>query len=140
MTIFRIESLVYGVEDLEAGARYYEDWGLQALERGARGAEFRLPSGQSILLRAAEPPAADRSATGPGRLTRAFAVDRSLDRASLRGPDLWLEAGEPVTDREVRRTRRIGVDYAGTWAARRLRFVVARHPAVSAQPPRLSRG
>ena len=94
----------------------------------------------AILLRAAEPPAADRSATGPGRLTRAFAVDRSLDRASLRGPDLWLEAGEPVTDREVRRTRRIGVDYAGAWAARRLRFVVARHPAVSAQPPRLSRG
>lgn len=53
MTIFRIESLVYGVEDMEAGARYFEDWGLQAVERGARGAEFRLPSGQTILLRQA---------------------------------------------------------------------------------------
>jgi len=57
MTILRIESLIYGVEDLDAGARYFEDWGLQAEGRGARGAEFRLPSGQSILLR----PAADKS-------------------------------------------------------------------------------
>lgn len=57
MTIVRIESLVYGVEDLDAGARYFEDWGLQAVERGARGAEFSLPSGQTILLR----PVADKS-------------------------------------------------------------------------------
>ncbi len=53
MTIFRIESLVYGAEDMEAGARYFEDWGLQAVERGARGAEFRLPSGQTVLVRQA---------------------------------------------------------------------------------------
>ena len=83
MTIFRIESLVYGVEDLEAGSRYYEDWGLQALERGARGAEFRLPSGQSILLR----PAADKSLPStaePGSTLReiVWGVDnaRSLER------------------------------------------------------------
>lgn len=57
MTILRIESLIYGVEDLEAGARYFEDWGLQAVARGPRGAEFRLPSGQSILLK----PVADSS-------------------------------------------------------------------------------
>ena len=51
--IFRIDSLIYGVEDLEAGARYFEDWGVPAVERGARGAEFKLPSGQAILLRQA---------------------------------------------------------------------------------------
>jgi catechol 2,3-dioxygenase-like lactoylglutathione lyase family enzyme len=53
MKISRIESLVYGVEDVDAGIRYFEDWGLQGIERGARGADFRLPSGQSILVRAA---------------------------------------------------------------------------------------
>ena len=84
----------------------------------------------AVLLRAAEPPGAS-SASGPGRLTRAFRVDRELDGSSfLRGP-LWLEAGEPVADRAVRRTPRIGVDYAGAWASRRYRFIIAGHPAVS---------
>jgi catechol 2,3-dioxygenase-like lactoylglutathione lyase family enzyme len=53
MAILRIESLVYGVEDMESGIRYFEDWGLPVVERGARGADFRLPSGQSILIRQA---------------------------------------------------------------------------------------
>lgn len=86
----------------------------------------------AVLLRAAESPNGV-SASGPGRLTRAFSVDRSLDRASLLGPDLWLEEGEPIPDSAVRRTARIGVDYAGAWSRRKLRFVVARHPAVSAR-------
>lgn len=84
----------------------------------------------AILLRATESPNG-ASATGPGRLTRAFAVDRSLDGTSfLKGP-LWIEAGEPVVDRVVRRTPRIGVDYAGSWASRRYRFIIDGHPAVS---------
>jgi DNA-3-methyladenine glycosylase len=85
----------------------------------------------AVLLRAAvvhDGP----SASGPGRLAKAFGIDRSLDGSSfLRGGPLWLEAGEPVPDREVRRTPRIGVDYAGAWASKRLRFIVRGHPAVS---------
>jgi DNA-3-methyladenine glycosylase len=84
----------------------------------------------AVLLRAASAPEG-ASASGPGRLTRAFAIDRRLDRASLLGPDLWLEEGTPVADRQVRRTARIGVDYAGAWARRLLRFVVKDHPDVS---------
>ena len=61
----------------------------------------------------------------------AFEIDRELDGASLTGRELWLEAGEPVPDRGVRRTPRIGVDYAGPWARRRYRFVVTGHPDVS---------
>lgn len=84
----------------------------------------------AILIRATESPNA-ASATGPGRLTRAFGVDRSLDGTSfLKGP-MWIEEGEPVADRAVRRTPRIGVDYAGAWASRRYRFIIAGHPAVS---------
>ena len=84
----------------------------------------------AILLRAAESPNVAK-ASGPGRLTRAFQVDRDLDGASFLSGPLWLEAGEPVPDRAVRRTHRIGVDYAGSWAARRYRFVIAGHPEVS---------
>jgi DNA-3-methyladenine glycosylase len=90
----------------------------------------------AVLLRAAESPGHGISARGPGRLCRAFSVDRALDGRSLAGRELWLEPGEPVPDREVRRTPRIGVDYAGAWARRRLRFVVRGHPEVSG-PARL---
>jgi len=84
----------------------------------------------AILLRAAESPDG-ASASGPGRLTRAFAVGRDLDGASFISGPMWLEAGEPVPDSAVRRTRRIGVDYAGSWASRRYRFIIAGHPDLS---------
>ena len=73
----------------------------------------------------------DLSASGPGRLTRAFHVDRELDGAPLTGSDLWLEEGEPVADSAVKRTHRINVDYAGAWARRRYRFVLRGHPDAS---------
>ncbi|HKQ61798.1 MAG TPA: DNA-3-methyladenine glycosylase [Candidatus Polarisedimenticolaceae bacterium] len=86
---------------------------------------------EAVLLRASEPPEAERSASGPGRLCRAFAVDRRLDGVSLVGDTLWLESGEPVGDRQVRRTPRIGVAYAGAAASWRYRFVLAGSPHVS---------
>lgn len=84
----------------------------------------------AVLLRATESPDG-RSASGPGRLTRAYSIDRSLSGASLQGGELWLEHGEPVAARAIRRTARIGVDYAGSWARRKYRFLIAKHPAVS---------
>ena len=84
----------------------------------------------AVLLRAAESPG-DNSASGPGRLSRAFQVDRALDGSSFLSGPLWLEVGEPVPDSAIRRTPRIGVDYAGAWASRRYRFIIAAHPAVS---------
>lgn len=85
----------------------------------------------AVLLRATEPPAATLSASGPGRLCNAFRVDLSLGGAMLTGRALWLEEGDPVGGRQVRRTPRIGVAYAGAWADRRYRFVIAGHPAAS---------
>ena len=85
----------------------------------------------AVLIRATEPPLPGRSASGPGRLCRAFEIDRELDGASLLARELWFEQGRPVVDREVRRTPRIGVDYAGAWAGRRYRFVIRGHAAAS---------
>lgn len=85
----------------------------------------------AVLLRAAEPPLAGETASGPGRLTRAFRIDRALDGASFLDSELWLERGQPARDRQVRRTARVGVESAGWWARRRFRFVIAGHPDAS---------
>ena len=84
----------------------------------------------AVLLRAAESPG-NGSASGPGRLTRAFQVDRALDGSSFLSGPLWLEAGEPASKGDICRTRRIGVDYAGASALLPYRFTIASHPAVS---------
>lgn len=91
----------------------------------------------AVLLRAAEVRNGMPPARGPGLLTRSFQVDRSLDGSPLTGPHLWLETGRPVPDGEVIRTPRIGVDYAGPWASRKYRFIIACHPDLSG-PRRLN--
>lgn len=65
--------------------------------------------------------------SGPGRVTKALAIDRSfngLPAACASG--LHIEdRGIRVPDRAIRRTPRIGVDYAGPiWAAKPWRFHV----------------
>ncbi len=102
------------------------------LVTGARG----YPA--AVLVRAAEVEGGLRRAAGPGLLARAFEIDRRLDGASLTGRELWLEHGLPVPARAVRRTARVGVDYAGVWARRRYRFIVREasrsRPSRSAAP------
>jgi len=64
---------------------------------------------------------------GPGRVTRGLGIDKSFDGAPASRPaGLWFEdAGIVVPRRLVARTPRIGVGYAGEWAEKPLRFVVA---------------
>jgi DNA-3-methyladenine glycosylase len=63
---------------------------------------------------------------GPGRLTKALGIDGSFDgRPATRAAGLWFEAsGIRVPPRRIERTPRVGVDYAGEWAEKPLRFVV----------------
>lgn len=63
--------------------------------------------------------------TGPGRLTKAVGIDRRYDgQPAARMTGLWLESGTGVPRRQIQRTPRIGVDYAGEWANKPLRYVV----------------
>jgi DNA-3-methyladenine glycosylase len=68
-------------------------------------------------------------ASGPGNLGRALGVDRSLSGSDLLGGPISIRAGgRPAL---IRIRPRIGVDYAGEWAARLYRFVIADDPHVS---------
>lgn len=60
-------------------------------------------------------------ASGPGNLGAAFGIDRSLDGSDLLDGPVWMAAGDPPT--RLARRPRVGVGYAGEWAARPLRFL-----------------
>lgn len=61
---------------------------------------------------------------GPGRLTRALGIDRSLNRIDLTaGERLWFEdRADRLNKTDVGAFPRIGVDYAGIWAKKPWRF------------------
>ena len=95
-------------------------------------------AGQAVLIRAVAPhvglpddPAVGR---GPGKVTRALGIDRSHDRRDLtRGALFVAPHGAPPA---VASGPRVGVDYAGAWAAEPLRYWWPDHPAVSRAPAR----
>lgn len=84
-----------------------------------------LDEGVDVARRRRGPRATDhRLAAGPGNVCQALGIDRSLNGADLLDGPVRLEpAREPTAD--VARGARIGVDYAGPWAAEPLRFWVA---------------
>ncbi|MGH2429826.1 MAG: DNA-3-methyladenine glycosylase [Candidatus Limnocylindria bacterium] len=64
-----------------------------------------------------------RLASGPGNAGRALGIDRSFNGSDLLAGPVRLAPG--ARPDRVDRGPRVGVDYAGTWAARRLRFWIA---------------
>ena len=86
----------------------------------------------AVLLRAVEPVKnVEGRTSGPGLLCKAMGIDRRLNAHDLISTDLNIAARpseKPVT---IVRRPRIGVDYAGHWAKRLLRFYVKGSPFVS---------
>jgi DNA-3-methyladenine glycosylase len=94
----------------------------------------------AVLIRAAAPldaqagPAASRPYSGPGKLCAGLGVtiaDKGLDLTA--GVGLFV-ADDGAPGPRVSTSARIGVDYAGAWKLRRLRFYVAGDPHVSGRP------
>lgn len=81
----------------------------------------------AILLRAVE--CEGKLIDGPGRLTRAFDIDRQLNRCDLTiGQSLWFEdRGDTLPTGLLSCHPRIGVDYAGEWAHKPWRFRLSTH-------------
>lgn len=86
----------------------------------------------AVLLRAVEPVKNIEGRTqGPALLTRAMGIDGRLNGHDLLSDELFVrDAGGDAPIRIVKRPR-IGVDYAGHWARRLLRFYIRGNPFVS---------
>ncbi|MGH8224681.1 MAG: DNA-3-methyladenine glycosylase [Gammaproteobacteria bacterium] len=86
----------------------------------------------AVLLRALEPVRGIESrSSGPALLCRAMGIDKRMNGHDLLSRDLYIAAPENDTPFRVARRRRIGVDYAGVWARRLLRFYISGNSYVS---------
>lgn len=97
---------------------------------------------QAVLVRAVEPIEGRDAMTerrgrardltnGPGRLSRAFGIDGSLDGHDLSRAPLELLPAEPVPAAEIRSSGRVGIREARDWA---LRFYLDESPHLSRGP------
>lgn len=88
-------------------------------------AGFPLPTGKSTP-----------ALTGPGKMCAGFGITRAHNGVDLCGGEFFLADDDDVARarRRIKRSARIGVDYAGAWANRKLRFYVAGDPHVSGRP------
>lgn len=86
----------------------------------------------AVLLRAIEPVrAVDGRTQGPGLLCKAMGIDRRHNGADLCAGSLVLVPPPAPGQIVVVRRPRIGVDYAGHWARRLLRFYIKGNAHVS---------
>src|SRR3989338_2046917 len=63
---------------------------------------------------------------GPGKLTKAFSIEKALNAAPVeKKSGLWIEDRRALlSSKDIHRTPRIGVAYAGAWAKKPYRFVL----------------
>ena len=85
------------------------------------------PDGRAsaVLLRALEPVSVIMDKTnGPGLLCRAMRIDRALNGHDLLSRNFFIAEPRQEEPIIIVKRPRIGVDYAGRWAKRLLRFYV----------------
>jgi DNA-3-methyladenine glycosylase len=75
----------------------------------------------------------DRDLTsGPGKLCRALAIDRSFNGEDLLGERVWIEAAaEKIAPRRIASGPRVGIDYAAEYREKPWRFWIKDNPYVS---------
>ena len=89
--------------------------------------------GKEIMLQRRNKNLFDKTLTsGPGVLSKALGIDRTLYGAKLTGPHIWLEESpEIIKHDQIIETTRIGVDYAEEDAKRPWRFYLKNSEWVS---------
>jgi DNA-3-methyladenine glycosylase len=98
----------------------------------------RVGHPSAVLVRAVEDADTQMLIDGPGRVCRFLAIDRTLNRLDLTaGEALWVEdRGERVGRSNITVGRRIGVEYAGSWANKPWRFRLGRSTKSKVQSKR----
>lgn len=92
----------------------------------------RAGHASAVLLRAAEPVSGVTGKTsGPGLLCRALRIDRRDTGRDLVSRNFYIAAASEPDDFRIVKRPRVGVDYAGAWAKRLLRFYIRGNGYVS---------
>ena len=102
----------------EAGRWYvYLVYGMYEMLNIVTGAQG-YPS--AVLIRGTD------GIVGPGRLTKFLQISRAHNGiTAVRKNALWIEdRGVVIPKQKIKRTARVGVDYAGVWAQKKYRFVI----------------
>lgn len=72
--------------------------------------------------------------SGPAKLCQAMDIDKSCNKIDLVTSDgLWVEPSPslPLEDADIVKSARVGVDYAGEWAKKQLRFYIRGNVCIS---------
>ena len=99
----------------------------------------------AVLIRALEPikgievmknrrgtnPSPIQISSGPGKLTKALGIDRSMNGLKLNDKSIWIEEGNKIPLEEIQTDVRIGVGYAGKDALKPWRFYIRGNKHVS---------
>jgi DNA-3-methyladenine glycosylase len=86
----------------------------------------------AVLLRAVEPVRNIEGPTrGPGRLCKSMGIDRRRNAHDLTSDDFHVADPPGPAPISIVKRPRVGVDYAGPWARRLLRFYIRGNPYVS---------
>ena len=96
MALLGVQSLIYGVDDLDAATRFYDDFGLKAVRQDAAGVDFALEDGGTVLIRRNDDPAL------PPRFSKAAGVREVIWGVDTQ-PALDALATSLASDRAVRR-------------------------------------
>lgn len=88
--------------------------------------------GSAVLIRALEPVQNTIGRTqGPGLLSRAMNIDKSLNRHDLTGDTFYLADTNDQTNFTIMEKPRIGVHYAKDWTDKLLRFYIKDNAFIS---------
>lgn len=62
---------------------------------------------------------------GPGKLCRGLKINKQLNGADIcLSKELWIEEGENISYGKIKKSKRIGVEYAGKWKDKLWRFYI----------------
>jgi DNA-3-methyladenine glycosylase len=78
----------------------------------------------AVLIRAVDA----AGVNGPGKLCRFFKIDKTFNGEDLiKSKRLWVEEGITIKPGQIKRSKRIGVDYAGKYKDKLWRFFLKGH-------------